>query len=190
MADRGLTSQADVEALTAWMDGELDAPSAERVAGRVAPDPHWRQTPGEFRAVTAAMGALRPPRPRRDLTEPIVHAALRRRRWVRAAEIAAPLAAAAGIILAVWLAWPGESASPTQPVALEAKIAKILEDVPQAERFIVLNLSFFRHYDDVVAYRQVHPIVDVETLKALEDLERGEGRRLQIANDRDLESSM
>ena len=71
MSER-LERQSDLEQLSAWMDGELDAPAAEGVARLVREDPAWRAAWEEFRAVDWALDLCPPVGPRRDLTEEIV----------------------------------------------------------------------------------------------------------------------
>jgi len=158
------------------MDGELDEAVAEEVSRCVAGEADWRATHEDFRAVDAALELLEPARPRRDLTDRIVRATRRRRVFVRVAKVAAPLAAAASILLAVFLTWPADtpSAAPA-PTGVEAKIADILKDVPKTDWFIVQNLQLFQNYEDVVDYQQLRDVIDVETLEALRALE-AEGR--------------
>ncbi len=173
MAERGLTRQSDLEELSAWMDGELTPEAAQRVARLVRSDPAWQATWEQFRRLEQAMGLLGPVSPPSDLTEPIVRAAHRRRRLVRAAEVFGPLAAAAGILLAVVLAWPGGKAPPTALGGTEAKIASVLKDVRAQDRPIVQNLGFFRNLQQVEEYEPVRDVVDGETLSALAALESG-----------------
>lgn len=174
MSEHGLTRQSDLDELSAWLDGELDPPSAERVARLVCSDPDWQATCEQFRAVSACMELLPPVGPARDLTDGIVRTARRRRRIGRAAGVLVPLAAAAGLAVAVMLAWPSRPAGPEAPAGVQAKIETILEDVPRQDRPIVRNLSFFQNYREVVDYQQVRQIVDAETVSALADMEAEE----------------
>ena len=171
MSER-LERQSDLEQLSAWMDGELDASAAERVARLVREDPAWRASHEEFRAVDSALDVCSPVGPRRDLTEQIVQAARRQRLWRRVAAIAAPLAAAAAMVIAVYVARPREQAPPTALMqAVEEEISEALRDVPQEDQLIVRKLTFFENYPEVKRYQQVRDVVDAETLSALAALE-------------------
>lgn len=174
MSDR-LERQSDLEQLSAWMDGELDPPAGESVARLVREDPIWRATWEEFRAVDSALEACPPVRPRRDLTDRIVRAARRQRLWSRAVRIAAPLAAAAAVILAVYLAWPQrQTPAPTLMQEVEKEITRTLHDLPKEDQLIVRKLSFFENYPEVKRYQRVREVVDPETLSALAALEAGD----------------
>ena len=195
MAEHGLKRESDLEELSAWLDGELEPSAAGRVERLVATDPDWRATHEQFLAVDAAMKLLPPARPRRDLADRIVSRAFRRRRVVRAVMVAVPLAAA-GIIVAMLLAWPGKPPAREAPVGLatgveevqenalaekpvtqealagvELEIERILRDVRPEHRYIVRELSLFENYNEVLDYEQVHEIVDGKTISALAALE-------------------
>lgn len=178
MSNNGLDRQSDIEELLAWLDGELSGPEAQRVADLVAADRAWRESARQFGAVAQLASLLEPAKPQRALTDRIVRSAYRRKWLTRAAQIVAPLAAAACIILAIRLGSPTArlktNAPPPPPAAavgVEAKIAAILKDVPAKDRFIVQNLSLFRHYDEVGQYQQVRDLADAETLSALAEIE-------------------
>ncbi|MCK4624258.1 MAG: hypothetical protein KAV00_03035 [Phycisphaerae bacterium] len=168
----------DIEDLVAWMDGELSGPEAQRVAELVETDPAWREAFGQFSAVDRLAGLIEPVSPRRDLTDRIVRAATRRKsRLIRVARIAAPLAAAACIIVALQLGGPDqkpvtEAQSPVGGVA--SIVAAILKDVPAEDQFIVQNLTLFRNYDEVTQYQQVRDLADAETLSALIEIDNSE----------------
>ncbi len=169
MAD-GLQRQSDLEALVAWMDGELPAAEAERVARLVREDPAWRATHGQFLAVDRAVELAGAVSPGPDLTDRIVRAARRRGAWSWTLRIAAP--AAAAILLVVVLAWPGRPPPSVSPI--EAKIAAVLKDVPAGDRFIVQKLSLFENYEVIDRFEQIRDVADLDTLSALVDLESGE----------------
>ena len=170
--------KSDIENLLAWMDGELTGPEAQHVAELVKTDPAWREAFEQFSAVDRLTGLIEPARPRRDLTDRIVHAANRRKsRLIRIARIAAPLAAAACIVMAIWLGGPEQkSVTKQQPtVAGVAKtVASILKDIPAEDHFIVRNLHLFRNYDEVTQYQQVRDLADAETLSALIEIDNSE----------------
>ena len=167
MAGSGLRQQ-DLEQLTAWMDGELNEDEAREVIRRVATDSRWRRAYEDFAAVDRALEMVVPPTPPADLASRIVRAANRRRLWRRAGGVAAAAAVAAGVILAVWLGRPAGTPTPTPGDVI---IARQLQDVPEADRFMVENLDVFRNYDRAVEYEKVRSIADDETLTALAALE-------------------
>jgi anti-sigma factor RsiW len=172
MRANGLERQSDLEELSAWMDGELGPADAERVAGRVRTDPAWRATHEQFLALDRALDAMPAPRPRRSLTDGIVRAAHRRGLAVRIIRIAAPLAAAAAIVLALLIVRSLET-GPRLPRlgAFEQEIARHLGSVAPEDRLIVVNLPMFERYPEVDAYEQVRDVADAETMAALTNLE-------------------
>jgi len=179
MSDQGLRKHSDVEELTAWMDGELDAARAERVARRVAGDADWQATHEDFRAVDAALERVPAARLQKDLTDRIVRAAHRRRLTARLARGAAAAAAvAACVLLVVFVARRTPPPSPqaeTARSALELKIDRVLHDVPAEDREMVQMISVLQNLTEVRAYQAVEEVVDAATLDALVSLEAGEG---------------
>lgn len=174
-----MDSKSDIENLIAWMDGELSEADAQRIAELVETDPAWREAFEQFNAVDRLTGLIEPAKPRRDLTDQIIHAATRRksRLIIRVARIAAPLAAAACIIAAIHLGGPDQKpVTDDKPpvVGIAAKVASILKDVEAEDRFIVQNLSLFRNYDEVTRYQQVGDLADAETLSALIEIDNSE----------------
>jgi anti-sigma factor RsiW len=169
MAVNGLSAQSDLEALSAWMDGELPAEQSQRVARLVREDPRWRAAHRDFLAVDAALDRLQTPVPGDELTDRICRAARPRRLVARAARLLAPLAAAAAIVIAVWLG--STRPGPAGPNALESIYAEALADVPEQDRLMVEQMPMFQNYADVVSYEQVRSIVDGETLSELARLE-------------------
>ncbi len=69
----GTLGQHDFEALSAWLDGELDGDAADEVERLVASDPDWKQAAVELKSLDAALGSTpTPPAPPADLTERIL----------------------------------------------------------------------------------------------------------------------
>jgi len=165
----GALEQSDLEALSAWLDGELPAADADRVGGLVASDPAWGAAHRELAALDEALAAMPVPRPSRPLTERIVRAALRRRLAGRVVRIAAPLAAAAAVVIAVLALTTG---NPPRPRGIERTIATHLADVAPADRALVANLGIFA--PEVESFTDVRDVVDADTLAALASLEAGE----------------
>ncbi len=174
MSENGL-AQPELDELTAWMDGELAGTDARRIAELVRADPRWRKSHREFLAVTEALAGMPAPAAGPGLAERIVRRAHRERVTSRIWRVAAPLAAAAAVIVAVTL-WNGRPA-PTDvspPVAgtpIEKVINDTLKDIPQDDRFIVANLPLFQNYTQVQEYQEVSALADAETMAALRDLE-------------------
>ena len=178
MSIEKLQRQSDIESLSAWMDGELPPDEAAHVAALVQSDPVWKATHREFLAVDEALEQLPPARPRQPLTDRIVRAATRRRSLAaQVIRIAAPLAAAAAIVLVVWTVWfAGDNRPPVAPgpIAGMAKaINEHLATVAAEDRLLVAHLRLFE--PDVEAYQAVRDIADADTLAALASLEMGEG---------------
>ena len=176
MSTEKLQRQSDIEDLSAWMDGELADADARRVAHLVEMDPAWTRAHRELKALDDALGAMPTPTPQRPLTDRIVHAATRRRARVRIVRIAAPLAAAAAILLAVLAAnylGDGGAGPKRQLSPIEKEINRHLASVAPADRPLVANLQLFG--DDVDAYSTVRDVADADTLAALASLEAGEG---------------
>ena len=169
MNARGALEQSDLEALSAWIDGELDAADAERVGRLVETDPAWGAVHRQFAALDEALEAMPAPRPRRGLARQIVRAATRRRLARRVIRIAAPLAAAAAVVVAVLALTSTER----PPGGVEGKIARHLADVAPGDRPLVANLQLFGPLVDT--YTNVRDVADAETLAALASLEAGEG---------------
>lgn len=169
MAVNGLNRQSELEALSAWMDGELPAEKSQRVARLVREDPRWQAAHHDFLAVDAALDRLQTPAPGAELTDRIVRAARRRGPAARAARILAPLAAAAAVVIAVWVG--STRPEPVRPNALESIIAKALPGVPEKDRLMVEQMPLFQNYGHIVSYEQVRSIVDGPTLSELARLE-------------------
>ncbi len=171
----GLDKQADIEDLSAWMDGELSAPDARRVAGLVRTDAGWRAAYEQFQAVDEALEGVSAPRAGRPLADEIVRAAHRRRLVRRVIRFAAPVAAAAAVLLAVWLARQPAGPQPVQPqerlTSIEKQFAGNLPGVPPQEWFLVLKLPMFENLPEIETYQQVRDVADEATLAALAGLE-------------------
>jgi hypothetical protein len=182
MAEHGLKDPADLEELSAWMDGQLPQERARLVAQRVAALPDWQATYQQFLAVDAALGLLKPACPRGELAGRIVAAARRQRRLRQVVRAGTPVAAAACLVLGLWVAWgrlavrhPGVPAAPQDGTAalapVKQDIARTLGDVPEEDRFIVQNLSLFQDYPELTEYQKVRALADAQTLSALAELE-------------------
>ena len=172
-----LTRESDIEDLVAWMDDELGDERAAQVAELVRTDPAWQTAHEQFHAVDTALDAWTVPAPSAGLSERIVRSAHRNAFWRRTLQVAGPLAAAAAIVLAVFVgvrptqpAGPGPSGSP-----IEAAIAKTLQGVPAEDQLLVQNLPFFQNYQEVVSYQDVSDVVDAETLSALSAIDADGG---------------
>ena len=176
--------QSDLEQISAWMDGELAAEQADRVAQLVEQDDDWRAAYEQFRAVEQATDML--PEtivPPEDLPERIIQSVYRRRRIIKALQIGVSVAAAACVLIALWIGGVFSRQGVKQPTAvipqdtsyviakIEKKIDTIFEDVSPEDRFIVQNLTLFKEYPRIEEYRKVAEIVDADTLSALEALE-------------------
>jgi len=176
--------QSDLEQISAWMDGELPAEQADRVAQLVQQDDEWRAAYEQFRAVEQATdmltGTIAPPE---DLHEKIIQSVYRRRRIRKALRIGISMAAAACILIALWIggvfSWQGiRQPANVMPqdtshviVKIEKEIDTIFKDISPEDRFIVQNLTLFKEYPRIEEYCKVAEIVDADTLSALEAME-------------------
>jgi len=185
MDENDLMKQSDLEQLSAWMDGELPSDQADHIAKLVEQDDDWRAAYEQFCAVdqVASMlaGTITPPK---DLPERIIRTVYRRRRIIKVLRIAAPVAAAACILIALWVGGVFSRQGVRQTtsivpqksiVKIEKKIDTILKDINPEDRFIVQNLTLFKEYPRIEEYRKIAEVVDADTLSALEVLE-GTGR--------------
>jgi ferric-dicitrate binding protein FerR (iron transport regulator) len=179
MPEREL-GQSDLDELSAWMDGELTGTDARRVERLVQTDPTWRSACDQLQGVADALDGLATPAAPAELTARILRAARPTPLVVRFLRVAAPLAAAAAIVLGVMLWAPhtdrtDDSRTAANLSPAEKKIAEVvdttLKDVPEKDRFIVANLTLFDNYKQVEAYQEVSAVADDATLKALQNLE-------------------
>jgi anti-sigma factor RsiW len=154
--------QSDIEALSAWLDGELPAAEAERMSRRVQDEPALAAACQELRAIDAALDFWPAPPPPADLARRIKDRAAGERRprgIYRLVRWSAGVAAAAAVFVAalVWSPWRSETPAPGERMT-QAPAA----ETGQVEEFVVKNFDFFQDYDVVV---------NMETLDEIERLE-------------------
>ena len=109
-------------------------------------------------------------------TDRIVRATTHRRGLAaRVIRIAAPVAAAAAILLVAYTVWFTDDGQTTGGPGSDVEIAinKHLPTVASEDRPLVANLRLFG--PDVEAYQAVRDIADADTLAALASLEMKEG---------------
>jgi len=161
--------------LVAYRDGELDAPRHEQVRRLVRQDPTWRQAYEQMQAVDGLLDAYEAPPASPELAgrviEHVYDADRRRARLVWFARFAAPIAAAAAILLLALIvrnALTGRVEEPVGPAPAVVTedpptgIDKVLEDVPAEDRFVVAYYEMFRDLDVVENF---------EVLQAIDRLE-------------------
>ena len=162
MVDKRLTpTQRDQ--LSAYLDGQLPADEAAAVAERIAADPRWRAAAEAYGRLDVVLDRWTTPRMRRDLTAAILAEARRkppRPAWVR---WVAPLSAAAAIVVAVMLSIDGPAPRVASDPPLHERVERVVQAVPQADRFVVENLDIFADYD---------VLENFDTLRAIAALER------------------
>jgi negative regulator of sigma E activity len=165
---------AQVEQISAYLDGELSPQQSAAAADRIRRDEAWGRTARSFEVVDSMLEAWQPPPLRRDLTGSILAAAHRRPprpAWMR---VAAPLAAAAAILLVVVLYQvvgpPGRPSGNLrgQSVAQQPRAAEetVLAAVPEEDRFVVENLDVIENLD---------VLANFETLQAMDRLAHSGG---------------
>jgi negative regulator of sigma E activity len=161
---------AQVEQISAYLDGELLAEDSARTAERIKRDATWGRTARSFEMVDSTLEAWQPALLRRDLTGSILAAAHRRPArpaWLR---VAAPLAAAAAVLLIVMLYQVVNPPAGAQRNGVMAggngAAARVVEDavlaqVPEEDRFVVANLDVIENMD---------VLANFETLEAMDRL--------------------
>jgi anti-sigma factor RsiW len=158
--------QSDIDALSAWIDGELVGPEADRLADRLANEPALSEALKQMQAVDRALEAWQVPAPAPDLARRIkanVPKQSPHRGIYRLARWAGAVAAAAAVFLAVLLWSPLQPDSDSPGSDLAQDDATVQETPQDVEEFVVVNLDLFQDYDVVV---------NLETLEEIEKLER------------------
>jgi len=168
--------QSDRQDLLAYLDGELSGPRAEQIAHMVEQDTDWRSAAEEHHRLNDLLDAYTVTPPGGDLSERIIGnvrvAGARPAKIIRFARIAAPLAAAAAVLIAVVL-WhglrqpPNTSGNQTNVVNATDPLAGLAE----ADKFVVKNLDFFQNYALCEVMASNEQILDLETLDAIDRLE-------------------
>jgi len=154
--------------LSAYFDGELPPAEAARVERLIADDPAWATALAELQSLDVALDAYECPAMPRELPSRIVAARRAERSvWVRVLRLAAPLAAAAVIVLAMTLAGPWRNShTATPPLAMTE-----VDDLASSQ------LLFFSNMDSIQTLADNETLLDVDTLDALAKLEApGSGR--------------
>jgi anti-sigma factor RsiW len=171
-------SAAELEDLSACLDGELGADRAAEVRRLVRDEPPWQRAHRELTAVDRALECYSVPAPVADLADRIlagVRRSARRRRAFRVAAWVGPIAAAAAVVLIVFAVLNRGERRPAGSMIVrthevqqkELDDSRAYRDVPKAERrdmdeVIIQNLGFFRNYE---------LLEEFETLEAIERLE-------------------
>lgn len=160
--------QSDFADLSAYLDGQLEGPRAAQVQQLIAGDAAWGEAYREMTELDQLIHACDVPPVPADLSQRIISHVRGQRSHaiVKFVKYAAPLAAAAAIVIGilVWQHLPG----PSRP---EAQIATIDKPAPQedpkvAEDLAMENLDFFKDYDVVS---------NLDTLDAIDRLEASQG---------------
>lgn len=163
-------TQSQREQLNAYLDGELSAEQAQQVAARLAEDPTWASAAGELRQLDRLLDQWTVPPLRRDLSDSIVAKAQHRRGVPAWVQILTPLAAAAAIVLAVYVSQRVASDRPAAPTApgqaYNAEIEQVLSEVEPDDRLAVEHLDMLQEYQVLASF---------ETIQAMERIEQSEG---------------
>jgi len=155
--------QADVEDLSAYLDGELEADRRAAVEGLIRSDAAWRAERDRLEALDRVLEVYDVPAPPGDLAERVlgtVRVKVRRGkvlRWVW--PLAGAAAAAAVILVAALLSAPEPQPTASTNTQHIAKKRPVPDEVEQA---IVEHLRFVRDLDVLENY---------ETLEAIERIE-------------------
>jgi len=155
--------QIDIEALSAWLDGELTAEQGREIEDRVQSSPALARALAELRALDKALGAYTVPAPADGLAGRVVASVRRSQRRsgiYRIVRWAAPAAAAAAILLATALWWidrPGPG--PDTPIAART----------ETEETAIENFDFFQDYYVVLHLETLEEIEKLETFETFEE---------------------
>ena len=169
--------QSDRQDLPAYLDGELSGPRAEQIARLLEQNSAWRSAADEHRRLGELLDAYTVSPPGGDLAERIIGnvraAGARPAKIIRFARIAAPLAAAAAVLIAVVL-WQGLRQSPNTPgnQTNGVNATDPLAGLAEADKFVVKNLDFFQNYALCEVMANNEQLVDLDTLEAIDRLER------------------
>lgn len=151
--------------LSAYRDGELSPARRAEIEALLAGDAAWQAAHAELASLDALLDRCPPPPPADpEMASRIIRnvRAARPSFIIRLARYAAPIAAAAGILVAVAV-WKNLTLTPEQAQLRQDN--RVLNSVKEDDRIIVENLDFFRDYDVVANY---------ETLEALDQVEANE----------------
>lgn len=157
-----ILKQSELEDLSAYVDGELDAARAAEIARLIETDALWRQAHLDLLDLNAALDAYVAPSPSSDLAARIVRNIRQQEQRPLASRIlrwAAPLTAAATILIAVGV-WRNMRTAPVSVAPDQAGIRT--ED---AETLAKENLDFFQDIDIAV---------NMETLDEIDRLDGAE----------------
>jgi anti-sigma factor RsiW len=162
-------SQADLDELSAYLDGELDVDAAARVAALLATDDAWAQARADLQALSEAMDAYDVPPVPAGLADRICAAARPTSPVIRLVKWLAPVAAAAGVVLAV-MAWqntnkpqvPNDGGMASVGGKLIQQANEAEGDMPEQDRLAVEGMNIFKNYE---------VLDNFETLQAIDRLE-------------------
>ncbi len=140
---------AELELISAYVDGELPEAQARKVARRIKAEPTWAAAAEEITSLDALLETWTPPRLQRDLTGSILAATLRKPKRPQWLKWVPPMAAAASIALAAWLGhgvMPRPSGQLAAIDTVDAKVTQAIEALSPEDRFVVENLDLFQDY--------------------------------------------
>jgi anti-sigma factor RsiW len=163
--------QSDFAALSAYVDGQLEGPRAAQVRELIASDPAWREAYRQMTQLDQLLNTVDVPAAPADLAGRIISRVRGQRSHaiLRFARYAAPLAAAAAIVIGI-LVCQGLLGTPRH--GTQVAIGTNVENhAPPEERKVVEdlaaeNLDFFKDYDVVS---------NLDTLEAIDRLEASQG---------------
>jgi anti-sigma factor RsiW len=161
--------QSEIDRISAFVDGELPPDQASETAKLIQTDPVWSAVANDFYQVDSLLETVPAPRLRRDLTQNILAQARRKPRrnpWI---PWLAPLAAAATIVVAVWLSQTGPMSPPddsgnlaVETYTLPAEADELIRNLPPEDQFVVENLDLFENYDVLIHYATLEALDQAE----------------------------
>lgn len=164
MLPRTLNEQ-EFDDLSAFRDGELSPARRAEIETLLAGDPAWQAAGAELANLDALLDRCPAPPPADPAMASRILQKVRAARpglILRLVRYAAPVAAAAGILVGIAV-WKNLTLTPEQAQLRQDN--RVLNSVKEDDRIIVENLDFFRDYEVVANY---------ETLEALDQVEATE----------------
>ena len=159
---KGEPQQRDLDDLSAWLDGELEGERAQQVKHAVASDANLRQAHRELRKLDELLDAFTAPAPPDELAGRIIanlRFAARRPRFAGVLRWAAPIAAAAALIVTVGLYMYLRQSHPTPP-NVPGVAVKLPEKADSTQGYA--KVSFFGDFE---------VLENFDTIEAIEQLE-------------------
>jgi anti-sigma-K factor RskA len=168
-------TQSDLEQLSAYLDGELEAEQARQVEAMLAGDGRWQRAARELKALDETLDQWTAPPAPAGLAERIIAASRQEKQApalvIRLVKYLTPVAAAAAVAVA-YLAFFNHPQTNTP--ATETPIVSAA-DKAAVDGLVVEHLDFFKQYRSLETISHNDTVVDEATLKAIDHIEQTQG---------------